>query len=540
MQSLTQSLRVQGVGGGVTLVWDARGGSVAAILTMSGRYRMLSPYPTVVHMLDAAARAAPDAVALRCGDEALTYRDYAACVAAFAEKLTAHQVAGSRVALVMGNSIDICIATFAAQAAGAQIVPLNPAYTSPELQPLLADAAPAAIVCDEVLSAVVAPIAATLDLAPPVIVGPGSRLTRWAGGEARVLPLPDPASLATLQYTGGTTGRAKGVDLTHAAVAANIAQREALLPTEPGEHVLVVTPLYHSYAVAMGLYLAVWCRGSLTIVPRYRPETVLAAIAEHRISFFSGSPTLFIGLMAHEAFARTDFSSLRLCSSGSAALPLDVLQRWEAATGCPICEGYGQSEAGPVLTYNPRHGRRKPGSVGIALPDTLVEIVDSDQGIESLPPGAVGEIRARGPQIMTGYRHRPAETAAALRGGYLYTGDIGMIDDDGYLHILDRKKDMVIVGGFNVYPREVEEVLCTHPAVAEAAVVGVPDDYRGEALRAFLVPRAGAGEERAAIDAFLAERLTRYKRPRDIMWRRELPKTAVGKIDKVALRKVTG
>jgi long-chain acyl-CoA synthetase len=263
---------------------------------------------------------------------------------------------------------------------------------------------------------------------------------------------------------------------------------------------------------------------------------VLDAIERHRITLFAGTPTVFIGLLGHERFGQTDFSSLRLCFSGASALSLETLTRWQAATGCPICEGYGQSEAGPILTFNPRYGVRKAGSVGVPVPDTIVEIVDSHSGQQPLPAGEVGEIRARGPQIMTGYRNRPEESRAALRDGYLYTGDVGMIDSDGYLHILDRKKEMVIVGGFNVYPREVEEVLCGHPAIAEAAVIGVKDPYRGEALRAFMVARTGNQPSVAEIDAYLGERLVRYKRPRDLVWCGALPKTAVGKIDKIALK----
>jgi long-chain acyl-CoA synthetase len=254
------------------------------------------------------------------------------------------------------------------------------------------------------------------------------------------------------------------VNLTHAAVSINVSQREALLPTRlDQERILAVTPLFHVYAVAMGLYLAVFCRGTLVILPRYRPEWVFEAIERHQITLFSGSPTLFTGLMAHEGFATASLQSLRLCYSGAAALPVAVLERWQAATGCTVVEGYGQSEAGPVLSYNPVEGIRKAGSVGVALPLTEIQIVDLESGTRVLPAGSSGEIRARGPQIMQGYRGLPEETASALRDGWLYTGDIGEFDHDNYLFIRDRKKDMVIVGGFNVYPREVEEALLTHP-----------------------------------------------------------------------------
>ena len=507
---------------------------------MSGGDALPAVWPTVVHMLDAAARARPDALALVCDDDALTYREYAACVAAFADELRAAGIgAGPRVVLLMGNSADIAIATFGVQAAGAQVVPLNPGYTASELAPMLADAAPAAVVFDSAVASRVRPLLDAL-AAQPIEIGPDARrLTAWRDRPALAdrLPLPDPQGLSTLQYTGGTTGRAKGVELTHRSVAINVAQREALLPTGlDDERVLAITPLFHVYAVSMGLYLAANCRATLVVVARYRPEAVLDAIARHRITLLAASPTILVGLMACEAFGSTDLGALRLCFSGSSALPEATLRRWESATGCPIAEGYGQSEAGPVLAFNPRHGVRKVGTVGVAVPQTAIEIVDIESGGGPLAAGTAGEIRARGPQVMRGYRNLPAETAEALRDGWLYTGDIGELDGDGYLTIRGRRKEMVIVGGYNVYPREVEEALCTHPAVREAAVVGVPDAYRGEALVAAVVLAEGAAVTDGQLIEHLTARLVRYKLPREVRLIAELPKTGIGKIDKARLR----
>jgi long-chain acyl-CoA synthetase len=374
-------------------------------------------WPTVVHVLDAAARARPDAPALVCDGDALTYREYAACAAGLAHELHADGIgAGARVVLLMGNSADIAIATFGVQAAGAQVVPLNPGYTARELGPMLDDAAPAAVVFDSAIASTLRPLLESIG-ARPIEVGPTARrLTTWRDRPelADQLPLPDPDSLSTLQYTGGTTGRAKGVDLTHRAVAVNVAQREALLPTAiDDERVLAITPLFHVYAVSMGLYLAANCRATLVVVARYRPEAVLEAISRHRITLLGASPTILVGLMGSEAFGSTDLGSLRLCFSGSSALPEETLRRWEATTGCPVAEGYGQSEAGPVLAFNPRHGVRKVGSVGVAVPQTEIEIVDVESGAGPLPVGAVGEIRARGPQVMRGYRN----LAGRDRGG---------------------------------------------------------------------------------------------------------------------------
>jgi long-chain acyl-CoA synthetase len=460
-------------------------------------------YPTVVHMLAAAAAARPEAEALVCGERRLRYREYFSAVAELASRLGRRQ--GERIATRLGNSIEACIAAFGVLASGAQHVPLNPLYTQAELEPILADADPSLYLT-------------------ALALGPST-------GEMR---MPDAGALALLQYTGGTTGRAKGVNLTHRAIATNVAQRESLLPTRAdGERILCVMPLFHSYAMAMALFLAANCRGTLVILERYRPETLLETMENERITIFPGSPTLFTSLMSHPRFSDADWSSVHTCYSGSAALPAETLRRWQEAVGAPVYEGYGQTEAGPVLSFN-APGRSKAGSVGISVPDTEIEIVDVETGQEVLRPGERGEIRARGPQIMQGYRNRPHETAQALRGGWLYTGDIGEIDREGFLYIRDRKKEMAIVGGYNVYPREIEEVLCAHPAVAEAAVVGGPDAYWGEVLHAYVSARGPTDE--GQLLAHCRERLAKYKIPATLEIMDALPKTTVGKLDKAALK----
>ncbi|MBI5909785.1 MAG: AMP-binding protein [Betaproteobacteria bacterium] len=495
-------------------------------------------FPTVVHMLADACARSPQQGALICQTETLTYLEYTRCVAAFAHRLIEAGARGERVAILLANSNDAAIAIFAAHTAGAQAVPLNPAYTASELGPILADAACKVVVCDANIEQIVR-VADAGHAVLRIVVGPGAeRLTRWRG-EAKwqlPVPLPSPDALATLQYTGGTTGKAKGVNLTHRAIATNISQRERVLSTRPeNERILAITPLFHVYAMAMCLHLAVYARSTLIILRQYRPDLALAAVTERRITLLAGSPTIFQGLMADDAFARTDFSFLALCTSGASALPLETLKRWEAATGCAICEGYGQTEAGPVISFNPRDGLRKPGSVGLPLPATEIEIVDVETGMRKMPTGKTGEIRVRGPQIMAGYRNNPRETADALRNGWLYTGDIGKIENDGYITILDRKKDMAIVSGFNVYPREVEEVLYRHPAVAEVAVIGEPDPRKGERLCALIVAR-GTAPAPAELADFCAQHLVRYKIPSEFRLVGSLPKTAVGKIDRKALK----
>ena len=498
-------------------------------------------FPTVVHMLADACARFPNATALVCGRHNLSYTEYLRCVAGFAQELVVNGARDSRVALVCANSLDLPIAMFAAHAAGAQAVPINPAYTERELSYILEDADPAVIVYDTDVAGKVEPLAAALGIRYGVRIGGdgGRTLDGWRHQADQQLPQPWPAAdeLATLQYTGGTTGRPKGVNISHRQMAVNISQREAALPTRPAdERILCMMPLFHVFAVAMCLHLSAYCGGRLVIMPRYRPETVLDLIAAEKITRLPAGPTVFIGLLSHEKFAATDFSSLRTAYSGSAPLPERTLRQWSAQTGTAILEGFGQTEAGPVLTYVREGSLFKVGSVGPALPQTTIEIVDAESGSKVLGVGEIGEIRARGPQIMSGYRNRPKETAEALRNGYLYTGDIGELDADGYLYIRDRKKDMVIVGGYNVYPREIDEVLFAHPAVKEAASTGAPDAYYGETVRAFVVLNNGARISSQELIDHCKKNLAPYKVPSQIYLVDALPRTTVGKIDKLALR----
>jgi long-chain acyl-CoA synthetase len=499
---------------------------------------------TLLELLFAAARTRPHTTALVCGEETLDYDAYAAAVLALGRELSGQSRPGSRIATLLGNSLDACIAHFAVLAAGRQLVPLNPDHVARELDFELRDALPDLVLASSALQEVLAPTLAALAM-PVRWVGPGMRrLADAASTPPSAGPLAPvaPAALALLQYTGGTSGRPKGVNLTHAALRINVAQREAALPTrDDGERIVCTMPLFHSYGMAMGLYLAARCRGTLVILPRYRREALLEAIERHAITLFPGSPTIYAGLLDHPAFPSTNWSSVRTCYSGAAALSVTLIERWQAAVGVPIYEGYGQTEAGPVLSYNSPHAPIKIGSVGQPLPQTRIEIVDVETGRTILPANVPGEIRACGPQLMTGYRNRPEETGEALRDGWLYTGDVGELDDDGYLFIRDRKKDMVISGGYNVYPREVEEVLQAHPAVLEAAVVGVPDDYRGELLHAFVVLRSdGPPQGLDELAAHCAANLVRYKRPARITLVDALPRTSVNKTDKKALRNFPG
>jgi long-chain acyl-CoA synthetase len=494
-------------------------------------------FDTVVQML---AAAEGDGAALVCEGSSLTYTEYVRCVGGFAAELKDLGIQGERLALVCANSIHMAIATFAGHAAGAQVVPINPIYTERELRIVLADAEPIAIVHDAGAAALVEPIAAELGIAHRIAVGDGGRnLDAWRDDASARLPgtLPAPGDLATLQYTGGTTGLPKGVDITHRQLAVNISQREAAWPlAAEDERILCVMPLFHVFASSVCLHPAVYCRGTMVILPRFHPAAVLDAIETMRITRLPAGPTILHGLMAFDGFQDRDFSSLRSVYSGSAPLPEETLHQWQAITGCPVLEGFGQSEGGPVLTANWEGTDIVPGSVGKPLPETEIEIVDVETGTEILAVGAAGEVRAKGPQIMSGYRHRAEETKATLRGGWLYTGDIGEIDRHGNLYIRDRKKDMIITGGYNVYPREIDEVLHGHPDVAEAAAVGVADDYRGEVIAAYVVLAGNGNADGEDLVSFCAQNLAKYKVPGRIEIVAELPKTTVGKIDKAALR----
>ena len=495
-------------------------------------------FPSVVHALVDAAAQGPAQEALVMGEERLNYREYLRCVAGFSRELETLGLNGCRVALLMGNSIDMCIAMFTVHAARAEAVPLNPVYTPRELLPMLEDAEVAAIIYDEPFDAMVRSLAAELNIRHLLVIGAGRRLTEWrARSDLDTLEnLPEAEDPATLQFTGGTTGRAKGACISHYSLSVNVSQREAISPTRDDvERTLCIMPLFHCYAVSMCLHAMVYRRGALVILPRYRPEEVIAALVREKITLFAGSPTIFTGLLNYPGFPETDFSNLYMSSSGSAPLAENVLNEWERITGTPILEGYGQSEAGPVISFNPLDGVRKPTSVGIPLPETEIQVVDLEDGTNVLETGQKGEIRVAGPQVMRGYRNRPEETAQTLRDGWLYTGDIGELDEEGYLYIRARKKEMLIVSGYNVFPREIEEVLYRNPGVEEAAVVAKTDSYRGELPVAFIVPGTEDGVDEDVLRRYCTENLASYKIPAEFHFVDHLPKTVVGKVDKVAL-----
>ncbi len=497
-------------------------------------------HETVIHMLAEAAAVAPNAVALQCDSDTLTYAEYASCVAVLARWIATRLGERQRVALIAGNSVQMAVTMLAIQAANAQVVPVNPAYTSRELAEILQDADPALVLCDINVCERVKNVLAHLPIQSTCLSLDQADLSlahlKRHPMSSLPLPMPGADDLASLQYTGGTTGRSKGVEITHGQICVNVSQREFALPTRPDQEVILCAmPLFHVFAIAMCLHLGMYCRGRLVILREYHATDTLGAIDSHRVTILPAGPTVFRGLLAHPCFRSTSFGSLRVTFSGSAPLPSAIMEAWERGTSTRILEGYGQTEAGPVISYVSADDNPNSGSVGKPLILTEVHIVDMDTGERILPNGDPGEIRVRGPQVMSGYRNRPTETAAVLRNGWLYTGDIGFIDAAGYLHISGRKKEMAIVGGYNVFPREVEEVLCNHPEIQEAAALGVPDNYRGEVIAACVVLSKGSSLTATALQEYCAERLASYKIPCFIDFNSSLPRTSLGKIDKIKL-----
>lgn len=344
----------------------------------------------------------------------------------------------------------------------------------------------------------------------------------------------DPDDEAVYQYTGGTTGTPKAAVLSHANLYANVLQVEMWSPgvTSGQEKILGVLPLFHAFGMTVVMNLGLRLGAEIILMPNFKPSEVLEAIDELKPTIFIGVPTMFSALNARDDLDKFDLSSLVYCISGGAPLPLDVQKKFEDISGCSLVEGYGLSETAPVCTVNPLQGDRRDGSVGLPLPGTGVEIVSLEDPDLRVPVGEKGEICITGPQVMAGYADRAQETTNVLSGGRLRTGDVGYLDEDGYLFIVDRIKELILSGGFNVYPRMVEEAICTHPAVNEAAVCGIPDQHRGEIIKAFVMLNEGEELKSSELRAYLKDKLAPFQLPRRIEFREELPLTFMGKLSK--------
>ena len=524
------------------------------------------PEQTLPEMLDQIARDHPDGPATRFHGKQLSYRQLEEQVERFASGLTQLGFQpGERIAIMLPNLPQFPIAFFGALRAGLVVVPTNPLYRHRELQHQLADSGSSVIVTLPVLMDTVAQSLDGTDvrmvLAADVadaLPWPKSLLYRLKSRSTRAPKMPvqvkawsrvlgnrggsivpgRPTDLAVLQYTGGTTGTSKGAMLTHRNLLANAIQVYTWQPDIRGEiKTLCVTPFFHVYGLTVGMNMTIWGHGLMILVPRFEIDSVRRMIKSERPNLFPGVPTMYIALESLAEVDSDEFSSLDICISGAAPLPAAVQSDFpRVAPGARLVEGYGLTEAGPVSHCNPCNGPR-PGTVGLPLADTDCKIIDPESWDE-LPPGEAGEVALAGPQIMLGYWRRPDETARVIKDGWLRTGDMGFIDPDGFLHIVDRIKDMIIAGGYNIYPREIEEVLFHHPAVLEASVVGSQNDYRGETVKAFIVLRPGEAVNEEQIVAYCREELAAYKVPKVVEFVDELPKSLIGKVLRRKLREL--
>ncbi|NMP23525.1 long-chain-fatty-acid--CoA ligase [Sulfobacillus harzensis] len=450
---------------------------------------------------------------------------------------------GERVALMLPNCPQFVIAYYGTLMAGGIVTQINPLLVPRELEALLVDSQSSAIIAFDGVLDKVAAVRANTSLRMVIGVSlTGSAAMDGVEDFSQVLtqvtgePAPIDGSnqdVAALQYTGGTTGRSKGAMLTHRNLVSNVLQNYYISDqgmTVGEEVMLTVLPLFHVYGMTVCMNLGIYLGAKLVMLPRFDIKDVLTAIKEHGVTMFPGVPTMYVALLQAADVEAYDVSSVRICNSGSAPMPVELMARFESRTGAVILEGYGLSEASPVTHSTPLWGKRKPGTVGIALPSTECRVVDPESG-RDVAPGELGELWIRGPQVMQGYWNRPTETAETLTAdGWLRTGDVASYDEEGYVAIMDRLKDLIIASGYNVYPREVEEVLYQHPDVVEAVVVGAPDAYRGETVRAVVVPRKDSGLTVEALTQYLNANLAAYKRPKIIEFREQLPKSAVGKI----------
>ncbi|HEY3363828.1 MAG TPA: long-chain fatty acid--CoA ligase [Symbiobacteriaceae bacterium] len=463
---------------------------------------------------------------------------------------------GDRVGIMLPNCPQNVIAVLGAQRAGAIPVEFNPMYVPREIEHQAKDSGckvmltldlfwPKVLEAGQIEHYIVTsvkdylpfPLNLLYNLKAKAPKVPPNLAVRWAdfmrepAGDFKPAAVEPQEDAAVLIYTGGTTGVSKGVMLTHYNLCANIMQTQEWAQRGEGRHetVVVVLPMFHSFGFTVSCMQSLASGATCILVPKFDAKELLKIVDKYHPTSLPGVPTIYTALLHDPDFPKHDLTSIEYCVSGAAPLPVELLQKFESASGSKILEGYGLSETSPVTHCNPMHGERVPGSVGLPYPDTEVRVVDLTTGAD-VELGHEGEILLKGPQVMKGYWNRPQETTDTFVDGWLRTGDIGKQDEDGYLYLVDRMKDMVLSGGFNVYPREIDEVLYQHPAVLEACSVGIPDQYRGESVKSFVVLKPEGQATDQELLAFCKERLAAYKRPLMVEFLPELPKSAVGKV----------
>ena len=509
-------------------------------------------------LLNIAAVERPDRPATQFLGAQLTFLDLKQRADALAAALARAGIAkGDRVGIMLPNCPQYIFSAFAVLRLGAIVVNINPSYTAREVLIVAADSGVRVVITLDALAPLIEAVRAQTAIEQVIVTSLAEYSAAGAGAprvDAAVTladllapPLPgelprvaiDPQDVAVLQYTGGTTGTPKGAMLTHANIWANVVQTENW--TNPAyiyggsERYLVVIPYFHIYAFSVCMMVGLRVGALQIIHPKYEPEAVLASIRDFRPTYFPAVPTVFVSLLNHPKIGDYGLEHVRLYNSGGAPCPVEVLEEFERRIGRPLGEGYGLSETSPVTHSTPQLALRKLGTIGLPFPDTDTKIVDVETGAIELGFGEIGELCISGPQVMKGYWNKPEESAACLRTDasgriWFHTGDVARIDEDGYTSIVQRKKDMIIVDGYNVYPSDVESVLYSHPAVRLAAVIGIPDAYHGETVKACIALKPGAAATAAEIVAWCREGLTEYKVPRTVEIRDTLPMSAVGKI----------
>ncbi len=522
-------------------------------------------------LLDRSAQKFPDTMALLFQGYKVTYRElkemvdrFAACLADFGIQK------GDSVAILLPNVIPCVVGYYAILKIGAIAVMNNPLYTDRELEHQFNDSGSKLLITLDLLGNRMIDLRPKTSIKQIIYTSIGDYLPfpknllfplvgkkkglkadvksapdvyRWKDTLERLNGQPPVVKLsfddtAMYQYTGGTTGVSKGVMLTHSNLSKQVQHLRVWFPGfNDGEEVMLgALPFFHVFGLSTAMNLSIYAGWGHILVPKPQPEQLLEAISKFKPTFAPLVPTMFIGLLNHPGIDQADLTSIKGCFSGSAPLPLEVIRDFEAKTGSTIVEGFGMTESSPVTHINPFIGERKVGSIGLPISDTECRIVDLNDGETNMPLGESGELLLKGPQVMKGYWNKPEATAETLTDGWLHTGDIGKMDEDGYFYIVDRKKDMIISGGYNVYPRDIEEVFFEHPKVLEAAALGVPHPKRGEQVKVFVALKEGETATEEELLAYCKDKLAAYKLPTMIEFRDELPKTNVGKVLKKDLR----
>jgi long-chain acyl-CoA synthetase len=480
------------------------------------------------NLIDTAAKEGPHP-ALRMDEAHLTYDEFRDAALRVAASLQSRGIEpGDRVGMVLPNVLSFPIVFYGALLAGAAVVPMNPLLKAREVEYYLRDSGARIVVAAESSAGPAAEAAGTVGI-DSVAVGPALPEELMAAeGLPGAVDRAD-GDTAVILYTSGTTGQPKGAELTHAGLNSNArTTQETLLESTPDDVIMGCLPLFHVFGLTCSLNAGVLAGSSLTLLPRFDGTKALSVVERDGVTVFQGVPTMFSAMLHSPEAATTDVSSLRLCVSGGSAMPVEVMRSFEETFGCIVLEGYGLSETSPVASFNHPHAERKPGSIGTPIRGVEMRLVDDDG--KDVAGAEVGEIAIRGENVMKGYWQRPEDTAKAIPDGWFRTGDLARQDEDGYFFIVDRKKEMIIRGGYNVYPREIEEALYEHPAVAEVACIGIQHPDLGEEVAAAVALKPGASADPEELKAFVKERVAAYKYPRHVWLVDALPKGPTGKI----------